>query len=119
MKVAELRHVIYIQNPTTTQTARGAESIAWSTSAALRASVRTVSGDERNRSELVVPVAGHQVTLRWPLPSGTALTTKSRIKWTQDGVTRYFGVTAIGEPDNHRRKIVLTCEELVGEDRVL
>ena len=66
--------------------------------------MRTVSGDERNRSELVVPVASHQVTLRWPLPSGVTLTNKSRIRWTQDSVARYFGVTAIGEPDNHRRK---------------
>lgn len=119
MKIAELRHVVYIQTPTTSQTTRGAETIAWSNSPALRARVRTLSGDERKAQEQVIPVAAHEVLLRWPLPTGTALSTKSRIKWTQDGATRYFGVSAVGEPDNLRRMIVLTCQELVGESRGL
>lgn len=119
MKISKLRHIIYIQTPTVSRNSRGAEAISWEDSPALRAEVRTLGGDERQRDEQVIPISGHTVTLRWPLPTGTALTTKSRIKWTQDGVTRYFGVSAVGEPDNRRRMVVLTCEELVGEDRVL
>lgn len=119
MKVAELRHVVFLQSPTTSQGTRGAEVITWSDSPALRARVRTVSGDERQRNEMLTPVAAHEVLLRWPLPAGVTLTPKSRVKWTQDGVTRYFGITAVGEPDNRRRLVVLACEELVGEDRGL
>lgn len=119
MKVAELRHVVYLQTPTATTSARGAETVTWADSPRLRAKVRTVSGDERNRDEQLIAVAAHEVTLRWPLPTGTTVTTKSRVKWTQDGVTRYFGVTFVGEPDNRRRLIVLTCQELVGESRGL
>lgn len=119
MRISDLRHVVYVQTPTVQRNDRGAENITWTDSPPLRASVRTVGGDERNRDEQVIATALHEVTLRWPLPTGTALTTKSRIKWTQDGVTRYFGVSAVGEPDNRRRMVVLTCEELVGEDRVL
>lgn len=119
MKINELRHVVYVQTATATTSARGAEAVVWSDSPQLRAKVRTVSGDERNRNEQVTPVAAHEVTLRWPLPTGTTLDTKSRIKWTKDGTTRYFGVTFVGEPDNRRRMVVLTCEELVGVDRGL
>lgn len=119
MKIADLRHVIYLQTPTTSQTARGAETINWGNSPALRAKVTTVSGDERRTSEQVIPVAAHNVELRWPLPTGTSVSAKSRVKWTQDNVTRYFGIVAIGEPDNRRRRIVLTCQELVGETRGL
>jgi head-tail adaptor len=117
MKVAELRHVVYIQTATVTTSARGAESVTWADSPRLRAKVQTVSGDERNRNEQVTAVATHEVTLRWPLPAGTTMTTKSRVKWTQDGITRYFGVTFVGEPDNRRRVVVLACQELVGESR--
>jgi head-tail adaptor len=50
MKIGDLRHVIYLQNPTTvTQNARGAEEIAWMDSPALRARVRTVSGMNERR----------------------------------------------------------------------
>jgi len=119
MKIADLRHVVNIQTATVATSARGAETVTWSDSPTVRAKVRTTGGDERNRNEMVTPVAGHEVTLRWPLPTGTTLTTKSRVKWTQDGVTRYFGVTFVGEPDNLRRVVVLSCEELVGVDRGL
>jgi head-tail adaptor len=119
VKISQLRHVVYVQTPTVTTSARGAETLTWADSPALRAKVRTISGDERNRNEQVTAVAAHEVTLRWPLPTGTTLTTKSRVKWTQDGVTRYFGVTFVGEPDNLRRVVVLSCEELVGVDRGL
>ena len=119
MKISELRHVVYIQTPTTAQSSRGAETITWADSPALRARVRTVSGDERSRDEQMMVTAAHEVLLRWPLPSGVTLTTKSRVRWVDDGVSRYFGVLAIGEPDNRGRLVVLTCEELVGEDRVL
>lgn len=119
MKISELRHVVNIQTATVATSARGAETVTWSDSPQVRAKVRTVSGDERNRDEQVIPVAAHEVTLRWPMPAGVTLNTKSRIRWTQDGVTRYFGVSFVGEPDNRRRLVVLTCEELVGVDRVL
>lgn len=119
MKIADLRHVVNIQTATVATSARGAETVTWTDSPTVRAKVRTTGGDERQRNEMVTPVAGHEVTLRWPLPSGVTLNTKSRIKWVKDGTTRYFGITAVGEPDNRRRLVVLACEELVGESRGL
>lgn len=119
MKIGDLRHVIYLQAPTTTQTVRGAEVPSWVDSPALRARVRTVGGDERTTNEQLIAVAQHQVEVRWPLPAGTTVTTKHRVKWTQQGVTRYFGINSIGEPDNRMRMIVLACTELVGESRGL
>lgn len=119
MKIAELRHLVYIQTPTTSRTSRGAEAITWADSPAVRARVRTVSGDERNRDEQTMPVAAHEVLLRWPMPSGVTITTKSRLRWATSDGSRYFGILAIGEPDNRRRLVVLTCQELIGEDRVL
>lgn len=119
MKIAELRHLVYIQTPTTSRTSRGAEVIAWADSPAVRARVRTVSGDERNRDEQVMPVAAHEVLLRWPMPSGVTITTKSRLRWLDEGRNRYFGIVHVGEPDNRKKIVVLTCQELIGEDRVL
>lgn len=119
MRISELRHEVFVQTPTITQNERGAETPGWSDSPRLRARVRTVSGDERTRDDQLIAQAGHQVLLRWPLPSGVTVTTKSRLRWLVEGSSRYFGITAIGEPDNRRKTVVLTCEELVGEDRVL
>lgn len=119
MKVAELRHLVYIQTPTTSRSSRGAEVIAWADSPPLRARVRTVGGDERNRDEQVMPTAAHEVLMRWPMPVGVEITTKSRLRWATSDGSRYFAILAIGEPDNRRRLIVLTCSELVGEDRVI
>lgn len=119
MIIAQLRHLIYIHTPTATQSSRGSETITWSRSPALRGRIRTVGGDERSRDDQVIPVAVHEVMIRWPLPDGVTLTTKSRIEWLDDGASRYFGITAIGEPDNRGRMVSLACLELVGEDRVL
>lgn len=119
MRISDLRHTVFIQTPTTSRNDRGAETISWTDSPRLRAKVATVSGDERQRDEQVMPLAGHQVTMRWPLPTGTTITTKSRLRWAVEGASRYFGIAAIGEPDNRRKLIVLTCEELIGEDRVI
>lgn len=120
VKIGDLRHVIYLQTPTVTQNERGAEEIAWTDSPALRAKIRTASGDERITNEQVIAVAAHEVTIRWPLPDGVTLTAKSRVRWPLPaGGNRYFAITAIGEPDNRGRSRVLTCEELVGQDRTL
>lgn len=119
MRINNLRHIIYIQTPTTSLSTRGAETITWADSPLLRGRVRTVSGDERRTNDLVIPVAAHEIEMRWPLPTGTSISTKSRIRWRVEGADRYFGITAIGEPDNLRRRIVLTCQELVGESRVI
>lgn len=82
--------------------------------------IRTMSGDERISNEQVIAIAAHEVTIRWPLPAGVTLTAKSRMRWPQAaGGSRYFAITAIGEPDNRGRSRVLTCEELVGQDRTL
>jgi head-tail adaptor len=119
MRISKLRHIIYIQTPTVSRNTRGAETITWADSPALRAEVRTLGGDERQRDEQVIPISGHQVMLRWPLPTGTAISTKSRLRWLLSGSSRYFAVVAIGEPDNLRRRIEVACQELVGEDRTI
>lgn len=119
MRIADLRHLVYLETPGTSRNSRGAEEISWTASPALRAKIRTASGDERTRDEQVIPTSGHEVTLRWPLPTGTSITPKSRLKWLDNGVARYFGIVHVGEPDNRGRVIVLACTELVGETRVL
>jgi head-tail adaptor len=119
MRIGDLRHLVYLQTPTASRTERGAEQITWTDSPALRAKIRTTSGDERSANDQTVPVAAHEATLRWPLPRGTAISTKSRLKWLDDGTARYFSILAILEPDNRGRVIVLTCQELIGETRGL
>ncbi len=120
MRAGTLRHRITIQAEQPTQNVRGAVSPDWTDLATVYANVRTVSGDERQASDQVIPVAAHQVEIRWPLPNALTITPKHRLKWPQVGNTvRYFGIIAVGEPDNRMRKIVLTCTELVGKDRVL
>lgn len=120
MRAGTLRHQITIQVEQPTQNERGAVSPGWGDLATVYANVRTVSGDERQASDQVIPVAAHQVEIRWPLPRAIVLTTKHRVKWQSTGKTaRYFGIVAISEPDNRMRRVVLTCTELVGKDRVL
>lgn len=120
MRSGQLRHRIILQAPTPTKNTRGAESGDFDDVATVYANVRTVNGDERQASDQVIPVAAHQVEIRYPLPQALTLTTKHRVKWPQVGNTvRYFGIDAIGEPDNRMRRLVLTCTEIVGKDRVL
>lgn len=115
MKIGELRHRVIVQMPVTTQTTRGAETLTWQDSSLLAAEIRTLTGNEREGNDQVIPVALHSVTLRWPMPTGVELTTKCRVKWGD----RYFGIVHVGEPDNRMRLVVLSCSELVGDDRVL
>ncbi len=120
MRAGTLRHQIIIQAPKPTKNTRGAEADAFDDVATVYANVRTMNGDERQASDQVIPIAAHQVEIRWPLPQALTLTTKHRVKWPQVGNTiRYFGIDAISEPDNRMRRVVLTCTEIVGKDRVL
>ena len=114
----DLRHVIYLQAPTTTQTVRGAEVPSWVDSPALRACAHRRWGrthDQRTTDCRGATPGGSALATA----CGTTVTTKHRVKWTQQGVTRYFGINSIGEPDNRMRMIVLACTELVGESRGL
>lgn len=115
MKIGELRHRVVIQMPVTTQNTRGAETLTWQNSPELAADIRTVTGNEREANDQVMPLAVHNVTLRWPMPTGVTLSTKCRVKWG----TRCFGIAHVGEPDNRMRLVVLSCNELVGDDKVL
>ena len=119
MKIADLRHIVYLQTPTTARSDRGAETITWTDSPRLRARVRTITGDERQRQEQIIPIEAHEVLLRWPLPTGTTISTKSRLRWVIEGGSRYFSILFVGEPDNRRKIISLTCQEMVGEDRAI
>lgn len=123
MRIGRLRHQVNIQTPTATANDRGAEVISWADSAAIAAEIRTVSGNERGTTDVILPLEYHQITIRWPLPSGVSVTTKSRIKWVSVlnsvTTTRYFGVTFIGEPDNRLRTVQLNCTEIPEDSGVL
>lgn len=116
MRIGRLRHQVNIQTPTATVNDRGAEVLTWADSAAIAAEIRTTGGNERSSTDVILPLEYHQILIRWPLPTGVTLTTKSRIKWvsTLNSVTttRYFGITFIGEPDNRMRWLQLNCTEI-------
>lgn len=116
VRIGRLRHQIVIQTPTVTTNDRGAEVLAWPDSPAIAAEIRTVGGSERGTTDVILPLEYHQITIRWPLPTGVSLTTKSRIKWVSVlnsvTTTRYFGITFIGEPDNRLRMVQLNCTEI-------
>ena len=116
VRIGRLRHQVNIQTPTVTVNDRGAEVLTWADSAAIAAEIRTVGGSERGTTDVILPLEYHQITIRWPLPTGVSLTTKSRIKWVSVlnsvTTTRYFGITFIGEPDNRLRMLQLNCTEI-------
>lgn len=120
MRAGTLRHRVTIQAATETSNTRGATAVAWDDLATVYAQIKTTGGDERQASDQVIPVASHTVELRQPLPNALQLTPKHRLKWVAGpNLIRYFGILAIGEPDNKMRRVVVSCEELVGVDRGL
>lgn len=109
--IERLRHRVTIQRPVATKNNRGADTITWADVATVYAEIRSVAGREETANDQVTPTAAHSITVRYR----TGITTQHRVKWG----ARYFGIAEVAERDNRMRTLVLTCNELVGEDRVI
>jgi SPP1 family predicted phage head-tail adaptor len=109
--IERLRHRVTIQERVVTKNNRGADTISWSDVATVYAEIRSVAGREENTNDQITPTAAHQVTIRYR----RNITTQHRIKWQ----SRLFGISEVAERDNRMRMLLLTCNELVNEDRVL
>lgn len=111
MNVGALRHRVTIQERITTKNNRGADAFSWVDVVTVFAEIRSTAGREEADRDQVTATAAHQVTIRYR----AGITTKHRIRWG----TRYFGVSEVAERDNRMRLLVLTCNELVDQERVL
>lgn len=109
--IERLRHRVTLQERVVTKNNRGADTIAWADVATVYAEIRSIAGREETANDQVTPTAAHNITIRYR----AGITPQHRIKWGE----RIFGISEVAERDNRMRTLVLTCSELVNEDRVI
>lgn len=110
MRIGRLRHRVTLLAPAEPrdQTDAGAYEPVYGNVATVWAEVRTLSGSEQPVTVLETTVAStmHRVQIR--MPSGWFPRADWRVVWGE----RTFEVTAVLEPDNRARLLVLECVEV-------
>lgn len=116
--IPDMRHRVFLQEPTITRNERGAEILTYSSSneIAVSANIRGLAGQERTADgEVVVATAIHAVVIRYR----SDVTAKWRIVWRPvvSGVKteRVYGIQSVIDRDGRMRYLTLGCQELVGE----
>jgi head-tail adaptor len=95
-----------VQERTITQDTTGAAREHWRPVGSFWAEVRTKGGNETQASDATVALLTHQVTLR--RQPGIQFRPTMLVTWGE----RNFQVTAVGEPDNRQRVVILDCYEV-------
>lgn len=81
MKAGDLRERVAIQRATSTRDEYNAEVLSWTTAASVWAQVVERGGRAPLLAERPVMVVSYEVTLRAPLPDGSALSQHDRLLW--------------------------------------
>lgn len=117
MHTGLLRERITFQRNTPTVNSRGAEARVWANLASVPsvwARVQGALGGERVQDNRELPVARHQITIRWR----TDITPDDRIIWHASGGDRTLAIDDLGDPDDMRQWLQLSCYEVVGEEAI-
>lgn len=117
MDAGSLRERITLQRNTPTVNSRGAETRGWADFASVPtvwARVQWAPGGERVQDNRELPVARHLITIRWR----TDITPDDRVIWHASGGDRTLAIDDLGDPDDMRQWLQLSCYEVVGEEAI-
>ena len=104
LPVGELRARLILEGPVETPDRAGGVARSWSTLATLWGDVTTLNAQQRLEAEQIGQTVTHRLTLRWR----TGLTTKQRLRRG----TQIFLIRGVQDPDDRRRRLICTCEEI-------
>lgn len=109
MRAGRLRHVVQLQrNSPVASNSLNEPTDNWITLATVRAAIEPLSGKEFIAAQQVQSDLTHRITIRY----FAGLTSKDRLSWTENGVTRLFDIKAppIDREERHR-EMALMCTE--------
>ncbi len=120
VRASELRNQIVIEGLpfTISRNANGSEARTgseWQPLCNAGAKIDTQGGREFFNAKQLNTELTHEITIRWQ----PGIVTKMRVRFDDpvEGVTRYFDIRAIVNPNNQTRWILLLhCRELVGRE---
>ena len=104
-----LRHRLTFQTATETRDAQGGVTKTWVDTVTVWGDVAPIRAREYLNADQIRADITHQVIIRqYP-----GLTTKQRMKWTDDGTDRYFHIESIIDMEERDRKLQIFCKEEV------
>ena len=107
MRAGSLRHPVTIQSATETRDAAGGVTKTWADVSDRWAEVKPISGREYLNADRVRADITHVIVIR----NYSGLTSKHRIKFTDNGSTRYFNIESVRDMEERDRMMQLFCKE--------
>jgi len=104
LSVGNLRARLVLEGPVETPDAAGGVTRTWATLASVWCDVATLNAQQRFEAEQIGQTVTHRLTLRWR----AGLSTKQRLRRG----TQIFLIRGVQDPDDKRRRLVCTCEEI-------
>lgn len=105
MKIGKLRHRIAIEQVVETQDSDGSVIEAWSSYAAVQASIEPISGREYFAAQSTQADVTHRIRLRY-FPG---VTPKMRVNYN----SRIFDILSVININEHNRELQLMCRESI------
>ena len=114
MRSGSLKHEISIQEKTSTSDGLGGFTDVWSDIYNCRASIWSLSANERLDTMKLEVVVDHRIRIRHPRTIVT-ITEKHRVKWHDHmtGTDKYFYIVSIINPDKSNKMLELIAREQV------
>lgn len=103
MRAGRMRHLVWVERPTTTQTASGEPVLTWERWKQLRCQIEPLQGRERFEAQQVRPEVTHQVRMRYV----HGLSPRDRLRY--DG--RTLNISELTNVNERNREHLLLCAE--------
>lgn len=111
VRISDLREPITVRNPVKTDQGGGSSTTAYPDQASVRGRVAPLSGREIQQGRQVQGHTPYEVTLRWPLPGNTNVTSRTRFVWSSPTGSRTLEAAAPPQWDRRRRFVHVLCTE--------
>ena len=111
MRRGALTEVLTVQNAVTTDLGGGSSTTAYTSQGTIRAEVEPLKGMEAIQARQVVGSVSYRVRTDYPLPTGTTLTSASRLVWKAPGGDRTLEAAEPPRLSASRRSLTLLCTE--------
>ena len=114
MRSGTLKHNISVQEATLTSDGMGGETSAWADIYSCRASIWSLSANERLDTMKLEVAVDHRIRIRHPREI-VEITEKHRVKWhdPMTGTNKYFYIISVINPDKSNKMLELIAREEV------
>jgi len=106
-RISNFNKRIKLQSPTLTQSSSGQTTKSWSTYATVWAGIRTLSGNEKSRNQMVIGIESMEVSIRYS-SDVSAVSVADRIVLG----SRYFDIKDVRNVDEKNIEIRMIVTEI-------